>query len=230
MLPGWLRLPRDPSAGFYRNGAISLKGDTATMQIGQRLFATALCGLGLLTLGIKEASASPLIVRFLGTTAEGANTRFNYRLEFTQGEFFRTNDYFTIYDFDGFVSASAGTLAANFNVTTQNLGVTPPDVLTNDNAGITNVTFRYTGAAILGNMDAANRFDEFSIVSRYNAFAIDDYTGFSTQVNNVPLGETKVETVGRNAIVVAAIPEPGTMALLAPALLGGLAVIRRRKA
>jgi hypothetical protein len=198
---------------------------------GARL-ALALAGLGALALGgVREAAASPAVVRFVDTTTEGENTRFHYELELTANEFFRTGDFFTIYDFSNIVSVTA---APNFDFTIQNLGVTPDNVTPDDAAGVSNVTFTNTGGTI--GTGGAEVIPGFSILSSSNVQRLDFYTAQSGQ--DVPdFGVQTVSSIGQGVVVAGApqevIPEPGTLALAATGLLplaGAVARKRRRSA
>ncbi len=187
--------------------------------------ALALAGVGILALGgVREAAASPAVVTFLGTTAEGMNTRFNYQLELTDGEFLRTDDFFTLYDFSNIISAEG---PAGFTTSIQNLGFTPAFTLPGDAAGITNVTFRNTGGQI-GNAGKPDIFTGFSVLASSSNIVYDFYTAQSGQTINGVV--TTVGTVGQGIAVAGnAVPEPGTMSLIGMGALGALGLVRRRK-
>jgi hypothetical protein len=171
---------------------------------------------------VAATSANASITVFLdGVTLNspmaGVNT-FEYRVEQTQGDEMRNNDYFTIYDIGGFVNAVA---PAGFTATAQNPGLNPPayNAIVNDGPLI-NVTFTRTG----GTTQAQN-IDGFLIRSTVSSTVLDDFFGQNTKTN---IG-TKNNATG-NVFVPAAVPEPATMGLMGGALLGLGFLARRRKA
>src|SRR5688572_6169185 len=154
--------------------------------------------------GVAQASLLPV---FGGTAAgPGANTTFNYDLSFaTAGgpgapvERLETGDFVTIYDIPGFVSATA---PANFSVSTQNLGVNAPGTAPNDDAALTNVTFRFTGASPVGSDTV---FPGANIVSSFGFVGSDNFT---SQTHRFPDGSL-VGHIG--TVAVPAVPEPGAL-------------------
>ena len=99
---------------------------------------------GLLTI---TAVSQAAVTAFLDSTASlGANTVFNYHIEQTTGDILRTNDFFTLYDIQGFVSATG---PVDFSVSIQNLGVNPStpvgDVAPGTDSMLPNVSFINVG-------------------------------------------------------------------------------------
>lgn len=165
--------------------------------------------------GVAHASFIPT---FGGTTAgPGSDTTFNYDLVFsTSGtpavQELRTGDFLTIYDIPGFVSA---TPPANFSASVQNIGVTAFGTAPGDDAGLPNVTFRYTGAAPI-TVDSV--FAGAQIVSNFAGLGQDYFTGQTTRTSDST-------AIGHIGLVTVPIPEPGTLMFLGAL---PLALMRRR--
>jgi hypothetical protein len=181
-------------------------------------------GLGLLAVGGGAARADilPAIGDPTVTPLGGGLFQYDYNPFVTSTQRVETDDYFTIYDFPGLISATA---APGWSVSIQNSGITPL-VVPIDSGSIPNVTFARTGGTIVG---MAN-LGVFSLVSTWTNpdFKMRNWAGRGTDIDsgfkNANLTSVKVPTTRPETTV----PEPGTMALLglgAAPLLGGL---RRR--
>jgi len=83
--------------------------------------------------------------------------RFTYAVALPTDAVLRPGDYFTIYNFDGFVAGSAvsnGSVYSNdWSFSSANLGPTPDGVGPTDDPSIPNLTWTYTGPVI--NLDAS---------------------------------------------------------------------------
>src|SRR5438093_12764141 len=80
---------------------------------------------------------------------EGSDFRWTYSAILTADETLHTNNFFTIYDFDGFIPGS-NLQPANWAFSSALLGQTPSKVLPDDASGIPNLTWKYTGSTVLG--------------------------------------------------------------------------------
>jgi hypothetical protein len=170
------------------------------------------------------ALSQAAITTFLdSTTPDGGNTAFNYHFEQTTDDVLRTNDFITIYDFAGFVSASAPT---DFTFSVQNTGLNPhtnvgPVAPGLDSTAV-NVTFKRSGANT-----QQQSFVGFQIVSTFAASSgVLAFTGQNAKMNfpgsiNGSLGQ--VSGPGSEA------PEPASMGLLGLGLSGIAFVARRRR-
>jgi hypothetical protein len=151
--------------------------------------------------------------RITNGAAPGVTTSFNS----TEGQ---VADYFTIYDFVGFVSATA---PAGWAFQTQNVGSTPSNVSPTDNAGIVNITFYRTGATIPGPATISG----FSVVSTFSTLNPNGtFTSEDTQQGGTADGATN-QAIGHLAVPTA-VPEPSSILLLGSGLMG-LGVIARRR-
>lgn len=176
----------------------------------------------LVMLVVGSAARASLIPAFTGTSPSGANTSFNYNIDFgtigsgaTAEERLQEGNFITIYDIPGFVSATAG---GGFSVSVQNTGVTAAGTLPADDPALPNITFRYVGPTVA----ADTIFPGFSIVSTFGDTSTDNFT--SEVIRN--LGPTAGSIVSQIGLTTVPVPEPAAMGLLAAA--GALALARRR--
>jgi hypothetical protein len=173
----------------------------------------ALVVLGLLAPG--SVSGAPLIVELTaGPTPVAGGFSYSYSISSTSpDEVVNDTDFFTIYDFAGYVAGSA-VAPAGWTVSVQNLGINVPLVSpTNpDNPTIPNLTF-----TAVGNKGVVNNLGGFTATSVFGATVLGSYTSLTT---NAALGNTDIGTTAR---VTVPTPEPSTMllALAGPVFLFG---------
>jgi hypothetical protein len=169
--------------------------------------------------GSLQAGFIPVLVTHPGNT-------FNYEIDFTTNtvpnETLVSGDFVTLYDLGAAISGPATnpagiTVPANFTVTTQLLGLDPAGGLVNptDNPGLMNVTFTYNGPTLTVD---STFFSTITAPAQYTAVAASQYTG----TNAIPAG--KNTQIG--PVLVPAVPEPGTGAML---LIGALSFLRRKR-
>ena len=121
-----------------------------------------------------------------------------------------TGTFFTIYDIPGFVSATV--LPPFWSMSTQLVGITPSTINGGafDSPTITNVTFMYTGATVLG---SAN-FTGFQIVSADSGVNTSGHFA-SQSTNNIGTDAgTTNQVSGSVAVPQATVPEPDSLILM----------------
>lgn len=148
----------------------------------------------------------------------------------------QTGNFFTIYDFANFFGVS-GT-PANFTFSTANVGVTPGNVVPDDDPALINITFTYTGPDLNYDQNSANNselnFSPFVIRSRSDIAGLDSFTSLTVK-NDGPARGTPIGTVGQVEVPLLSggsgsfVPEPASWAMLVAGfgIVGGS--MRRRR-
>lgn len=134
------------------------------MRFNKAIIAIAVGGLLWAALAA-SCRADTIQVSFVSTASELASGLFKYEVweTGTPGKArVQTGDFFTVYDFYGFIPGSQS-VVANWVQTAQSPGVTPPDVNPPDLAS-TNLTWTYRGATPI---DAPTLLGVFSAKSVY---------------------------------------------------------------
>ncbi len=134
-----------------------------------------------------------------------------------------TADYFTIYDFAGFIPGSnVQPVGWSFQTLPGNLGSTPSDTIPTDSATIQNLTWYVNaGTTFHGPQNLGN----FTADSIFNLQTPVNYTGQGTRNTGFSPG-TEISNIGTVGAP-SGVPEPATYALIGSSL-AALGLLRRR--
>ncbi len=153
-------------------------------------------------------AAAGLVPTKVSVTPEGSNQLWMYAVMLPTGSMLRSGDYFTIYDFAGLVSGS-NSAPAGWAFTSILVGPTPDRLGPDDNPGVLNLTWTYTGADFspgqtgLGNFSAASEYATSS-------------DGFFTGRSHLAGGTRTDSNITETVVPVPAppvVPEPTTLVL-----------------
>lgn len=189
-----------------------------------RLFAAAAiavaCG-GTATAGLLPAAGTPTV------TPEAGNFRWTYGIVLPTDMRLQSGNYFTIYDFAGYVPGGESA-PAGWTLTTSNTGMTDSRLNPDDDPNIVNLTWTYTGATTDGQTGVGN----FWAYSTSGQGVEDSFTAVTRRISDglqdANITTTTVPTGGNTPPP--PVPEPATLLLAGlglPAI--GLGRVFRRK-
>jgi hypothetical protein len=197
----------------------------------RRLIAAA---LALAAFAVPTTARAGLLPVQVSITPEAGMYRYTYAIVLPTDAVLRPGDYFTIFDFDGFVAgsemSSGSAHSADWAFTASNVGPTPAGTIPDDSGSITNISWRYNGPEI--NIDASVGLGNFWALSLYGE-TTDSWFAASTGSTSGPadnnITPTTVPVPTRPGTPPPGVPEPATL-LLAGLGLPLAAALRRRSA
>lgn len=190
-----------------------------------------------------RAAKSDIVPQLDVVTPSGSNFTYSYNLSVAAGTRVNAGDYFTIYDFNGYVDGSVYH-PADWTVSVQTQGMTPFGVeiraFGGDSPSAVNLTFTYTGPTIVGPVSGLGGPDSFGADSTQSVYGLGAFAssvhsynpGRLTNNLRMPTGgyvETPVLvklsslTVSPTTIA-GSLAATGTVTLNAPAPSGGVDV------
>jgi hypothetical protein len=185
--------------------------------------------LALMSGGMAKADIIPV---FNAADPSDNGCVFSYNVEIPSNTKVFKGDYFTIYDFNGYVSGSEFA-PADWSITVQNSGIdVPGQVGIFDDPNVENLTFIYTGAVtILGPVNPVGGIGAFGAESiNCDTRGLGRYAASSHKQNP---GQPDNNTLQGNQgylVTPAAVPEASSLLLLIPGLVPLGLAIRRRSA
>jgi hypothetical protein len=178
---------------------------------------------------VGNAVKADIIPVFNASTPVGGGTEFSYNVSIASGSRVNTGDYFTIYDFNGYIAGSEFA-PADWAISVQPVGVTPAGQLLTDDAAVVNLTFTYTGAApLIGPINPVGGTGAFGADSTSAAIkALGQYASATHKQNPGQPDHNTPQSNQGFVVTPAAVPETSSLMLLVPGLVPLGIMLRRR--
>jgi hypothetical protein len=194
-----------------------------------RTWMTA-AALTIAALAAPTPARAGLVPVAVSITPEAGMYRYTYAIVLPTDAVLRPNDYFTIYNFDGYVPgsemASGSPYSADWTFSATGLGPTPAGTLPDDDPAILNLSWKYTGAEI--NIDASVGLGNFWALSLYPTTTDSWFTASTGSTSGQTDSNITPTTVPVPTAPPPGVPEPATL-LLAGLGLPLVAVFRRQR-
>lgn len=177
---------------------------------------------------VGNAVKADIIPVFNAITPVTGGYEFSYTASVASGSRVNTGDYFTIYDFNGYVAGSAFAPAL-WSITVGATGITPAGQLVTDSPTVLNITFTYTGASTIFGPSTIGGTGAFGAVSTVGVGNPGGKYASRTHKNNPGKGDdNSVQSNQGSVVVPAAVPETSSLMLLLPGLVPLGIMLRRR--
>ena len=161
--------------------------------------------LGLIAIATMMTARADIIPTLFSVSPTGPNFTWDYTGLVTSNQTVNAGNYFTIYDFGGYVAGSA-VAPVGWTVSVQLLGTTPSDVLPTDNPSLFNLTWTCVGTTpIVGDSSLGG---QFTAVSTFQNSTRANFTAQATRSNGAQAG-SPVDNIG-----MIDVPVPEMSALL----------------
>jgi hypothetical protein len=177
-----------------------------------------------------SAATADIVPLFSMVQPNGPNCTFSYNVFVSAGSKVdpAKGDFFTIYDFNGYVAGSAFA-PVDWDIDVQPVGVTPAGQLIVENPTTVNITFTYVGSAVIPEGGPIGGPDAFGADSVFcNATSSGGQYASQTHKDNPGQPDDNTFQSNQGFVVTPAVPETSSLALLLPGLLP-LGIIARRR-
>jgi hypothetical protein len=188
---------------------------------------------GAVSIAVASAAHAAIVPTLQSVTPVGGDYEFDYQGTLVGDQGLKAGSKLVIFDFAGYVIGSVSSVDPNFVATVQNSTpglILPPGAV--DNPGVPNLVFTWIGPDFHASGGPFADFNfAFKALSKYKALALSVFSAVAVKNNGIGPGGTGTPTFNTGFITVpAAVPEPGTWALMISGfgLMG--AVLRRRRA
>jgi hypothetical protein len=160
--------------------------------------------------GFTGPATAGLLPVHVGVANDSANYRYTYSVLLESDSVLKTGDYFTIYDFAGFVTGS-NSQPSDFAFQSLYTGPTPAQVAPGDDPNLPNLTWKYSGPDMLvGQLDLG----DFAADSEFGTTAYDDFAGRSHREVDGRLNSNITDTHVPVPVNQCHVPEPSSLVLL----------------